>query len=246
MSVSHYYRSTPQLPQRKNRPTFPYSDPIKTKEKRFTSRLVHLAKLECETVKQEALGHWTCQVPPTISSSSSMPTSTSSASSNGSKAGSINIGGSAKTLHSSNNPGMAATRRIPREARSKSAKTKAEVESEAKHRTGNRRKHKPFSSVKSAGSVHRAHRCPMTAATYTEECTQSMVDLQTLSLSEADLQGFGLGSLSLMGVELMEGGNTEQNKPKDRRECFMPVSASSCKLKAHKSSLKRTITKINE
>lgn len=141
------------------------------------------------------------------------------------------MSGSSVTLHPST-PGsrMGVTRRrIPREARSKSAKTTAEVESETKCRTGHWRKRKSFSSVKAVQSVYRVHRNAAAAAT--EECngTQSMFNLHTVSPLQADLEGFGLGSLSLMVVETMEGGNSEHKKPKERMRCFMPRSASSCK-----------------
>lgn len=218
-----YYRSTPQLPQQKGSSAkiFPFWDPLRThdQDKRFTSRLVELAKLECETVKQEALGRWVYQAPPTNGSPVSVPSTISSTilHPNAPKVGVTRVGSS---------------RRIPREARSKSAKTKAEVESEAKHRTRHRHRHKSSTIVKVARGISQAQReiCPTATKT-----TQSLHDLQTVSPSEADLQCLSLGSLSLVSVEEKKG-STEAVTSK-RRECFL--SASSCNLKACKTSLNR-------
>lgn len=227
------YRSTSQLPQRNNSAKkFPYSDPTRTDDKVFTSRMLELAKLECETVKHEAIGRWAYQVPPTTSTSASscnMPSSVSSTTQHPSS-----------PLKPNTSKVGVVTRKMPREARSKSAKTKAEVDSEAKRRTGHRHRHKSSSTIKTAKSISygtsgRERSSP------TKKCnsTQSMFDLQ--APSEADLQS--LGSLNLVIVEeISKAGKMDKAKTAatstERR--FMSRSSSSSNLKGHKSSQNKT------
>lgn len=197
----------PQLPQRSAK-IFPFLDPLRIhdRNKRFTSRLVELAKLECETVKQEALGHWVYQAPP--ANASSVPSAISSTMLHPTPRIAPKVGVTGR---------VGTTRRIPRETRSKSAKTKAEVESEAKHRTRRRHRHM-------ARSNSQAQRPTATKS------TQSLFDLRTVSpSSEADLQCLSLGSLSLVSVE-EEKESSEVVVTNKRRECFL--SSSSCNLKA--------------
>lgn len=108
-----------RMHQRKTRPTvaslkiFSYPDPFKLKEERFTKRLVELARLECDTMKQEMLGRLNCQVPPTTSASSLHSVLTSYTNS---------------TAHSTNTTTRGGRTMVKRFDRPKSAKTKAELE----------------------------------------------------------------------------------------------------------------------
>lgn len=179
------------MSQQKNT-TFPYPDPTKTKDKKFSTRLLELARLESMTVRQEALGRWAGHV-----NASPTPSSTS-----------------LTTLHSKDAPrGVAATPRrsaSPRkETRSKSARTKSEHESEAK--TRGRRRPRTAANVKAARSVRHS------AGRRSETCksTQSMFNLDVLESSGSDFQGLSLESLSEVAVQEEprhnERGETQKN-----------------------------------
>jgi hypothetical protein len=221
-----FRRSTPTLPQKVSVRNFPYLDPLKTKDKCFISRLVELAKRECETVKQEALGRWTTPAPPINGSTCSM----SSKSSTG-LAPALARAPSKVTATDTSKVGLV-TKRILREARAKSARTKAEMESEAKRKTRQRHRHK--------GSRAKTARCnsqiAQGAGSHSTDggATQSLFDLQTVSPPD-DMQCLSLGSLNLLnGDEEAEGNKTAVPSP-----LALPPSSNIHDHKPRKTSLGR-------